>query len=135
MLVVGPAQVGGRRHQLAQVAEPVDRGPGRGGHGPPDAEHPALPRLVEDRLVGLGGDRPEAVHAAHVMDAVHGRSRLAELTRDANHGVAGDQRRELVLAHPLGARRTLRQDQVADLRGAVPDPDLDLAGRARRRTP
>ena len=40
-------------------------------HRERERERAALPLGVEDGLVGLGLDRPEAVHAAHVVDAVH----------------------------------------------------------------
>ena len=43
----------------------------RRAHGEHEREHAALPAGVERRLVGLGHDRPEAVHAAHVVRAVH----------------------------------------------------------------
>src|SRR5436190_14102251 len=33
--------------------------------------HASFPELVERRLVGLGPNRPHAMHAAHVMNAVH----------------------------------------------------------------
>src|SRR5262252_5925159 len=44
--------------------------------------HPSLPALVECGLVGLVSNRPHALHAAHVMDAVHaGFSVAPSLTR------------------------------------------------------
>jgi hypothetical protein len=36
------------------------------------AEHQTLPRIVEDRLVHLDIDPPEAIHAAEVVHTVHG---------------------------------------------------------------
>src|SRR4249919_756087 len=33
--------------------------------------HASLPALVERGLMGLAPDRPHALHAAHVMNAVH----------------------------------------------------------------
>ena len=37
-----------------------------------DGERPPLPFRMEQRVVRIGVDRPHAMHAAHVMGAVHG---------------------------------------------------------------
>src|SRR5260370_4850929 len=41
-------------------------------HGAVHGEDTALPRRMEHRLIRLGLDLAEAVHAAHVMDPIHG---------------------------------------------------------------
>ncbi len=38
----------------------------------PKCEQPPFPDLVENGFVWLRRDRPETVHATHVVDAVHG---------------------------------------------------------------
>ena len=48
----------------------------------PHPHHPALPRLVEHRLVPLDLHPPEPVHATHIMDTVH--RPLPLLTRAAD---------------------------------------------------
>ena len=56
---------------FARIAAAVD-GPLAGvAHGAVDREHAAFPLLVKRRLVRLRLDFAEAVHAAHVMNAVH----------------------------------------------------------------
>ena len=122
LLVVVLRQIEIWPQRLAQIAEAVDGEAGGEGHDLQEAAGPALPRLMKRRLVALGVDRAEAVHAAQVVDRVHLRGDLA----DADHGIARHQRSQLLLAHPLRAGGTLRQHQVAHLGGRIPDPDLDM---------
>src|SRR5262249_47768590 len=61
----------------------------------------------------------------------HQMSSLANVLRllreaGADHGVAGDELGELVLAPALGAGRSHRQHQKAGLGGGIPHPDLRL---------
>ena len=71
LLVVGLRQIEIRPQRLAQIAEPVDGKTGGEGHDLQKTTGPALPRLMKRRLVALGVDRAEAVHAAQVVDRVH----------------------------------------------------------------
>src|SRR2546423_2089745 len=48
---------------------------------------------------------------------------------DADHRIAGDQRRQLVLGHAFGARGPFGHDEVTDLGRRVPHPDLLVAGK------
>src|SRR6185295_10091131 len=45
---------------------------------------------------------------------------------NADHRIAGDQRGELLFSHRLGTSRTLGQNQIAQLGGAVPDAHFDI---------
>jgi hypothetical protein len=69
--VVAERQVLDRIHALDRVAEGVDVRPAEADRLVDHAEDALLPVGVEDRLVPLDDDRAEAVHAAHVVDAVH----------------------------------------------------------------
>ena len=53
---------------------------------------------------------------------------------DADHGVARDQRGELLFVQFLASGRALRQDQIAQFSGAVPDAHFRLVRPARART-
>src|SRR5207302_3186544 len=68
--VVAGAQVVGRLHQFNDLAELIQVVLAADG-ALEDAADPTLPAVVEDGLVLLLDHRPEAVHAAHVVDAVH----------------------------------------------------------------
>src|SRR5579864_4113325 len=60
-----------RRKQFDAVASHIDiPGTGRAHHSA-HRQDAALPALVEDRLVGLGVDFAKAIHAPHVVDAIH----------------------------------------------------------------
>src|SRR5206468_11157477 len=62
-----------RRQQLELMARVVEIQPSA--TGPNDAGHrvhTAFPGFMEDRLVLLVLNRAHSVHAAHVVDAVHG---------------------------------------------------------------
>src|SRR5215510_7900903 len=50
-------------------------------HGSLHSEHAALPRSVEHRLAFFDFDFAEAVHAAHIVHAVHQRTSLGFLGR------------------------------------------------------
>ena len=72
-LVVRHAQVIGRGQQLEEMTRVVQiLASAAGAHDASHRVHTAFPRLVEHRLVPFVADRPHAVHAAHVVDAVHG---------------------------------------------------------------
>src|SRR3984957_4952025 len=69
--VIGAGQINVRRQALDAEAGLVD-GPDAGvAHGAVERERAAFPRRVKYRLVRLGLDFAKAVHAAHVVDAVH----------------------------------------------------------------
>src|SRR5262245_56655200 len=69
--VIGVREIDLRRQFLDSGAPFVD-GPGADhAHGAVEREAAAFPRGVKHRLVLLRFDFAEAVHAAHVMDAVH----------------------------------------------------------------
>ena len=71
LLVVILRQIEVRPQRLTQVAEPIDRETGGKRHDLQETAGPALPRLMKRRLVALGVDHAEAVHAAQVVDGVH----------------------------------------------------------------
>ncbi len=71
-LVVRRPQVFRRGHAFDAMAERVDVVVSRTTQEPIEAKHAAFPCGVEDRLILLALDRAEAVHAAEVVDAVHG---------------------------------------------------------------
>jgi hypothetical protein len=66
-----------RRGQVVRRVHPLDRMPQLVKLGDPlqrrdrQPEHPALPALMEDRLVALDRDCAEPVETAEVMDAVY----------------------------------------------------------------
>src|SRR6516165_1335981 len=70
-LVVGAGEIDMRRQGLAIETGRVDvegaRSPQRAHH----RQHAALPFRVEHRLIGLRLDLAKAVHAAHVVHAIH----------------------------------------------------------------
>jgi len=71
LLVVGAGQVDRRRHLFDGVAAGID-GPGaEDADGAAHRQHAPLPAVMKDRLIGLGLDLAEAVHAAHIVNAVH----------------------------------------------------------------
>src|SRR5579872_335170 len=69
-LVIGGGQIGQRRQVFERGAAAVDRPQPGDAHRPLQRQHPALPRLVEHRLVRLRLDRPETMRAAHVVDRI-----------------------------------------------------------------
>ena len=105
VLVVRRGQVFGAGHQLARIAAHVDvpLAQEAGGHG--ERERLALPVVVEHGLVRLGLDRAQAVHAAHVVDAVH---------RDAFRPGA------LILPTPIIASRVTSEASSSSLMPSVP---------------
>ena len=69
--VVRRREIGLRRQGLLGESQIVDM-PGAGiAERPLHGEHAPFPAFVKRRLVGLDLDLAEAVHAAHVVDAVH----------------------------------------------------------------
>ena len=72
VLVVAGGQVLGGRHLLAGEARHVDVPLPEEAGGQVERERLALPLAVEDGLVALDLHRPEAVHTAEVVGAVHG---------------------------------------------------------------
>src|SRR5882762_7611715 len=61
-----------RRQRLAREPADIDRPQAEIAQGAVHGEDTAFPRRMEHRLIRLGLDLAEAVHAAHVMDPVHG---------------------------------------------------------------
>ena len=82
---------------------------------------------MEDRLVLLGNDGTESHRAAHVVRAVHRRSRGRLRQARSDHAVARDERREPLFIPAVGAGRALGQDEIADLGGRIPDLDFLVA--------
>src|SRR5205807_8873155 len=80
LLVVSRGEVFGRRDPLARVAPHVDVPLAMVAAGEIESVHARLPLGVDHRLVLLDFDRTHAVHAAHVLDAVHGLLRSGALT-------------------------------------------------------
>ena len=79
--VIRRGQINVRRQRFDAGAAFVD-GPGADrAHGAVERQAATFPGGVEDRLVLLGLDFAEAVHAAHVVDAVHQATSLASLGR------------------------------------------------------
>src|SRR5688572_2326808 len=106
VIVVAARQIEMRRHQLADVAETIDVEALGIGHAARDAEHPCFPGRVPQRLVllMLRGNRPVAVHAAHVVYAVHALLPFGAST----------------LATPIIASRVTSSASSAWLRSSVP---------------
>ncbi len=75
--VVAAGEVDMRRQRLPREPADVYRPQAEIAHGAIHGEDPAFPRRVKHRLIRLGLDLAEAVHAAHVVDAVHGASPAA----------------------------------------------------------
>ena len=99
-------------------------------HGAVERQAATFPGGMEDRLVLLGLDFAEAVHAAHVVDAVHQAISLGKLGQaGADHAIARDQRREFLLAPALGAGWAHRQDDEACLRRRIPHADFGVRGK------
>ena len=70
-LVIGDAEIGLRRELLLRCPRHVDVPSAGIGHGPLQREHASFPGRVERRLVCLGHDLAEPVHASHVVNAIH----------------------------------------------------------------
>src|SRR5712692_1839887 len=106
----------------------VDRPFPPGSHCPVQRKNSPFPACMEDRLVLLLLDWAHAVHAAHVMHSVHACSSfvLQSDFRNADHRIARDQRGKRLLVQTLITSRSLWQDQVTQLRRAVPNAHLDV---------
>jgi hypothetical protein len=72
VLEIAGTEVMGGIHALDPVAKLVDVVEPGGARRPHDGHHHGLPRRVERRLVLLALHRAEPVHAAEIVDAVHG---------------------------------------------------------------
>src|ERR1700730_9477481 len=72
LLVIAAVEIDVRRQRFAGVPADIDVPQAEIAHGAVHGEDTAFPRRVEHRLIRLGLDLAETVHAAHVMDAVHG---------------------------------------------------------------
>ena len=70
-LVVACREERGWRHPFARVASHVAVVAAMEGTGHAQREHPTVPVLVEHAVFLLDHQRAHAVHAAHVVDAVH----------------------------------------------------------------
>ena len=93
------------------------------------------------RLVGARGSARKkasampsatsAVTSAALMSSMSLRRRRARPAaprqRGAYHAIAGDERRQRLLAHPLGAGRAAGYDEIAQVGGAVVHPQFDVA--------
>ena len=106
-LVVAAAEIDMRRQRLAGEPADVDVPQAEIAHGAVHGENAAFPRRVEHRLVRLGLDLAEAVHAAHVVDAVHGAAPL---------GASGVRARPV----PIMASRVTRVASLSSLQPSVP---------------
>ena len=70
-LVITHPQILGRGDQLALVTRAIESPFSPGSHRQRQRERSRLPALVEHGLIVSGSDRPHAMHAAHIMHAVH----------------------------------------------------------------
>src|SRR5271157_5835752 len=70
-LVIAHPQIFSGGDQLPLVTRAVEGPFSPGSHCQRQRECASLPALVEHRLLVLGLDRAQAMHATHVMDAVH----------------------------------------------------------------
>src|SRR5476651_812974 len=70
-LIIRGREIDRRRYRLARKSLHVDVEVSVGAHRPHHGHHAALPPMMEGGLVGLDLDFAEAVHAAHVVHAVH----------------------------------------------------------------
>src|SRR5215471_12683428 len=109
MLVVAADEIVGRSHPLDGVAKLIDvvlpAAEGRHHH----SEDTAFPIVVKHRLVRLRPDRPEAVHSAKIVNAVHGD---ALLCCDQGGGPA--------IAVPIIASRVTQAASRSSLQPSVP---------------
>ena len=78
------------RHRV-DVAEPPRKRRHR------ERENAAFPLRMEDRFVGFGNHRPEAMHAAEIVNAVHPVTCGHLHHGGADHGIPCDERRKLLL--------------------------------------
>src|SRR5262245_44065250 len=81
LLVIGPRQVVGGRQLLDRRPRHVNVPLAGKTHGAVERDAAAFPGGVEYRLVRLGLDLAEAVHAAHVVNAVHHAASSGRLAR------------------------------------------------------
>ena len=70
--VIGAGEVNLRRQTFDAIAPLVDVPDARRHQRPADSHYAALPDIVKRRLVGWRHHGAKAVHAAHIVDAVHG---------------------------------------------------------------
>ena len=66
-LIIRGGEIGERRQVFERGTPAVDRPQAGGSHRPLQRIDAAFPIGVEDRLIGLGFDRAEAVRTAHVV--------------------------------------------------------------------
>ena len=128
--VVADAQVIGGGHLLDLLPAGIDGPASPRADRAGEREDPCLPWRVPHRLVLLRGDRSQTVHAAHVMNPVHG----AATRRHADHRIASHQRGELLFGHAFSAGGALRHDQIADFGGGIPDPHFGVVRTPPGRT-
>src|SRR5450631_3640388 len=110
--VVAAAEIDVRRQGLPGEPTDVDVPQAEIAHGAVHREDAAFPRRVEHRLVGLRLDRTEALHAAHVVDAVH----VAALFATWFATSAGVSARPV----PIMALRVTRLASFSSLQPSVP---------------
>lgn len=72
MLVVGGIEIVRGRHPLDRAAELVHVGEARAHYAQSECERPALPVVMEHRLVTLRFDGAETMHPAEIVNPVHG---------------------------------------------------------------
>src|SRR5215471_2775460 len=70
-LVVRAGQIDRRRKQFDAIAVHIDSPYTERTNGAAHRQHATFPSLMKGRLVRLGIDLTEAIHAAHVVNAVH----------------------------------------------------------------
>src|SRR5919202_6430688 len=92
-------------HGASKTSSPFLRG---GSIEPSGSEPVRAISLISRCLSSESGDRGRRLDPGH-----------------AHQGVARDECYQLLLGHPFGASRTLGEDHIAALRGAVPDANLD----------
>src|SRR5207253_4088145 len=79
--------------------------------------------IRRERPVRLAPVRPDRIPARRPCPARRPSGGHVRLFRQAgpDHAVAGDEFAQVVLAPVLGAHWTYRQDEIANLRGRIPD--------------
>ena len=99
-------------------------------------QHAPLPTMMKNRLVGLGLDLAETVHAAHIVHAVHHATSLGFFARPApTMRIARDQFGKLRFAPAFGSGRTHRAQPHSASRPSNPKPGSRSRPAASRRNP
>ena len=94
--------------------------------GDPQGKRDTFPRVLELEFAASPGQSGGTLHVRDVSLGKTGRLFFLSLnSRHSDHRIPRDNSRELIERHLLRAGRSLRQDHIAGLEGAVPDLNPD----------